>query len=85
MSKVWLITGASRGLGRAFTEEALKAGHRVVATARNSEHLVEFASKFGQRVRTVPLDVTNEDQAKYCGSCLEVTPTTQLRNTRCKF
>ncbi len=36
MSKVWLITGASRGLGRAFTEEALKAGHRVVATARNS-------------------------------------------------
>jgi NAD(P)-dependent dehydrogenase (short-subunit alcohol dehydrogenase family) len=40
MSMVWLITGASRGLGRAFTEEALKAGHRVVATARNSEHLV---------------------------------------------
>ena len=26
MPKVWLITGASRGLGRAFTEEALKAG-----------------------------------------------------------
>ena len=39
MSKVWLITGASRGLGRAFTQEALKAGDRVVATARNSEHL----------------------------------------------
>jgi NAD(P)-dependent dehydrogenase (short-subunit alcohol dehydrogenase family) len=40
MSKVRLINGASRGLGRAFTEEALKTGHRVVATARNSEHLV---------------------------------------------
>ena len=65
MSKVWLITGASRGLGRAFTEEALKAGHRVVATARNSEHLVEVASKFGESVRTVSLDVTNEGQAKY--------------------
>ncbi len=64
MSKVWLITGASRGLGRAFTEEALKAGHRVVATARNSEHLVEVASKFGESVRTVSLDVTNEAQAK---------------------
>jgi len=37
MSRVWLITGASRGLGRAFAEEALKAGHRMVATARNSE------------------------------------------------
>jgi NAD(P)-dependent dehydrogenase (short-subunit alcohol dehydrogenase family) len=65
MSKVWLITGASRGLGRAFTEEALKAGHRVLATARNSEHLVHLAGKFGESVRAVPLDVTNEAQAKY--------------------
>src|SRR2546426_777204 len=64
-SKVWLITGASRGLGRAFTEEALKAGHRVVATARNSENLVHLTSKFGESVRTLPLDVTNEEQAKY--------------------
>ena len=55
MSKVWLITGASRGLGRAFTEEALKAGHRVLATARNSEHLVDLASRFGESVRTVLL------------------------------
>src|ERR1700675_2997609 len=65
MSKVWLITGASRGLGRAFTEEALKAGHRVVATARNSEQLSEVASRFGESVRTVSLDVTKEAQAKY--------------------
>jgi len=65
MSKVWLITGASRGLGRAFTEEALKAGHRVVATARDSEQLVEVASKFGKSVQIVSLDVTNEAQAKY--------------------
>ena len=41
MSKVWLITGASRGLGRAFTEAVLKAGDRVVATARNPVQLVE--------------------------------------------
>src|SRR6266849_4081557 len=65
MSKVWLITGASRGLGRAFTEEALKAGHRVLATARNSEDLVYLAAKFGESVHTVPLDVTNEKQARY--------------------
>jgi NAD(P)-dependent dehydrogenase (short-subunit alcohol dehydrogenase family) len=65
MSKVWLITGASRGLGRAFTEEALKAGHRVLATARNSEHLVDFARKCGESVRTVSLDVTNEALAKH--------------------
>jgi NAD(P)-dependent dehydrogenase (short-subunit alcohol dehydrogenase family) len=64
MSKVWLITGASRGLGRSLTQEALKVGHRVVATARNAERLAEVASKFGESVRTVPLDVTNEAQAK---------------------
>lgn len=64
-TQVWLITGSSRGLGRAFTEEALKAGHRVVATARNSEHLIDIVRKYGERVRTVSLDVTNEAQAKY--------------------
>lgn len=47
-TQIWLITGSSRGLGRAFTEAALKAGHRVVATARNSEHLVDIARKFGE-------------------------------------
>src|ERR1700682_2880927 len=65
MSKVWLITGASRGLGRAFTEGVLKAGRRVVATSRNSEQLAEVASRFGKSVRTVSLDVTKEAQAKY--------------------
>jgi NAD(P)-dependent dehydrogenase (short-subunit alcohol dehydrogenase family) len=65
MSRVWLITGASRGLGRAFTEESLKAGHRVLATARNAEHLADLAGKFGESVRTVSLDVTDEAQAKY--------------------
>jgi NAD(P)-dependent dehydrogenase (short-subunit alcohol dehydrogenase family) len=64
MSKVWLITGASRGLGRAFTEEILKAGDRVVAAARNPGQLAEVATKFGRSVRTVSLDVTNEAQAK---------------------
>lgn len=63
-TQVWLVTGSSRGLGRAFTESALEAGHRVVATARNSEHLTDIARKFGERVRTVSLDVTNEAQAK---------------------
>jgi NAD(P)-dependent dehydrogenase (short-subunit alcohol dehydrogenase family) len=64
MSKVWLITGASRGLGRAFTEAILKAGDRVVATARNPERLAELENKYGENIRTVPLDVTNEAQAR---------------------
>src|SRR5712692_11627669 len=64
MSKVWLITGASRGLGRVFTETVLKAGDRVVATARNPEQLVELESRYGENICTVPLDVTNEAQSK---------------------
>ena len=64
MSKVWLITGASRGLGRAFTEAALEAGDRVVATARNPEQLVELQGRYSGKIRTVALDVTNEAQAK---------------------
>jgi NAD(P)-dependent dehydrogenase (short-subunit alcohol dehydrogenase family) len=48
VSKVWPITGASRGLGRAFTEEALKAAYPVVAAARNAEDLVDVTSKFGE-------------------------------------
>src|ERR1700681_3915636 len=64
MSKVWLITGASRGLGRAFTEAVLEAGDRVVATARNPEQLVELQGRYSGKIRTVALDVTNEAQAK---------------------
>ena len=64
MSQVWLITGASRGLGRALTEAALAAGHRVLATARNPKHLVGIANKFEQSVRTVSLDATDENQAQ---------------------
>jgi NAD(P)-dependent dehydrogenase (short-subunit alcohol dehydrogenase family) len=61
---VWLITGASRGFGRAFTETVLKAGDRVVAAARNPEQLVEPESRYAENLSTVPLDVTNEAQAK---------------------
>jgi NAD(P)-dependent dehydrogenase (short-subunit alcohol dehydrogenase family) len=46
MSKVWLITGASRGFGRTFTKAVLEAGDRVVATARNPEQLVELEDRF---------------------------------------
>jgi NAD(P)-dependent dehydrogenase (short-subunit alcohol dehydrogenase family) len=35
MPRSWLITGASRGLGRAFAQAALEAGDTVVATARD--------------------------------------------------
>ena len=64
MSKVWLITGSSRGLGRAFTEAVLEAGDFVVAAARKPEQLADLEGKYGGNIRTVALDVTNEAQAK---------------------
>jgi NAD(P)-dependent dehydrogenase (short-subunit alcohol dehydrogenase family) len=39
MSKVWLITGSSRGMGQALAEAVLAQGNRLVATARNPAQL----------------------------------------------
>jgi NAD(P)-dependent dehydrogenase (short-subunit alcohol dehydrogenase family) len=62
-SKVWLITGSSRGLGRAITEAALESGHQVVATARNIIHLQDLKKIYGDQVVTTVLDVTDETAA----------------------
>ena len=63
MSQVWLITGSSRGLGRALAEGVLAAGHRLVATARRSAQLSDLAEKYGNQVRLVDLDVTDAASA----------------------
>ena len=64
MSKVWLITGSSRGLGRALAEAVLADGNRLVATARKPAELADLAERYGDRVRTVALDVTDANAAK---------------------
>src|SRR5277367_2269645 len=62
-TQVWLITGSSRGLGRALAEAVLAAGHRLVATARDPKQLAELVERHGDRVRAVALDVTDERAA----------------------
>jgi NAD(P)-dependent dehydrogenase (short-subunit alcohol dehydrogenase family) len=64
LSKVWLITGSSRALGRAFEKATLAAGDQVVATARNPAQLVDLKNRYGDSVQTPALDVTNEMQAR---------------------
>lgn len=64
MSKIWLITGSSRGLGRALTEAVLAAGDRVVATARTPEQLGDLVTKYGDQIRAVALDVTDVDASR---------------------
>jgi NAD(P)-dependent dehydrogenase (short-subunit alcohol dehydrogenase family) len=63
MSKVWLITGSSRGLGLALAEAVLAAGHSLLATARNPQQLAELANRYGNRFRAVELDVTDPGAA----------------------
>ncbi|MER6121937.1 SDR family NAD(P)-dependent oxidoreductase [Streptomyces sp. NPDC001795] len=61
MSKVWFITGTSRGLGRAFAEAALERGDKVAATARNIDSLADLVGKYGaDRVLPLALDVTDK-------------------------
>lgn len=63
MARTWLITGASRGLGRHLTEAVLNGGDRVVATARRPEQLDDLAARHGERIRAVALDVTDPSAA----------------------
>jgi NAD(P)-dependent dehydrogenase (short-subunit alcohol dehydrogenase family) len=60
--KVWLITGAGRGLGVDIAKAALAAGHAVVATGRNPE---KVAAAIGDHadLLTVKLDVTRPEDA----------------------
>ncbi|MGI5135312.1 oxidoreductase [Streptomyces sp. CA-106110] len=64
MTSTWLITGASRGFGRALAEAVLESGDRLVATARRPEQLADLISRYGDRVRAVPLDVTDTAAAQ---------------------
>jgi NAD(P)-dependent dehydrogenase (short-subunit alcohol dehydrogenase family) len=56
--KVWFITGASTGFGRLLAEEVLKAGGRVIATARNLEKIEDLAQQYPETARVLALDVT---------------------------
>jgi NAD(P)-dependent dehydrogenase (short-subunit alcohol dehydrogenase family) len=60
--RVWLVTGASRGIGARITEAALAHGDAVVATARDTASLQQ---RFGAHddLLAVALDVTDEAQA----------------------
>jgi NAD(P)-dependent dehydrogenase (short-subunit alcohol dehydrogenase family) len=63
MSKVWLVTGSASGLGRNIAEAVLASGDRLVATARDPGRLEDLAEKYGDQVRTAPLDVADEAAA----------------------
>ena len=59
-SKVWFITGTSKGFGRDWAEAALARGDRVAATARNVETLKPLVERYGDLVAAISLDVTDK-------------------------
>ncbi len=60
-SKVWFITGTSRGFGREWTIAALGRGDSVAATARDTSTLDDLVARYGDRLLPLQLDVTDRE------------------------
>lgn len=60
-AKAFLITGVSSGLGKAFAEGALAAGHRVAGTVRSAQAASTFSAHSTGRAHAIVLDVTDFD------------------------
>jgi NADP-dependent 3-hydroxy acid dehydrogenase YdfG len=63
-SKVWFITGASRGFVRIWAEAALTRGDKVAVTARNAAEIADLVDQFGDSVLPLALDVTEAEQVR---------------------
>jgi NAD(P)-dependent dehydrogenase (short-subunit alcohol dehydrogenase family) len=61
MSKIILITGASRGFGKLWAKALLERGDKVAATARNLADLNDLVEAYGEAVLPVQLDVNDHD------------------------
>ncbi len=56
--QTWMITGTSSGLGRALADQALAAGHQVVATARDPHTIQDLQKAHPHAAIAIRLDVT---------------------------
>lgn len=62
MSKVWFVTGATRGIGAEIVKAAFAAGDRIVATGRDPEKIASAFPDAGDALLALPLDVTDPAQ-----------------------
>src|SRR5580692_11725554 len=62
-NNVWFITGAGRGMGLDIAKAALAAGHKVVATGRNTAKVARAVGE-SANLLVVMLDVTNPADAE---------------------
>src|SRR6202451_3210799 len=63
MAQIWLVTGSSRGLGRAIVEAGLAAGNKVLATARDIKALADLSERHGYQVKLFAMDGPDEAAA----------------------
>ena len=61
MSKVWFITGTSKGFGREWAQAALERGDRVAGTARDLSTLDELVKQYPETFLPLRLDVTDRE------------------------
>ncbi|MDR8384615.1 MAG: SDR family oxidoreductase [Pseudomonas rhizophila] len=59
MSKTWLVTGSSSGIGLAVVEQLLERGDRVAATLRKPQALSHLKTRYGEQLWTALLDVND--------------------------
>ncbi len=64
LSRIFFLTGSSRGLGRSLAEAILEAGNQLIATARQPKQLEYLVQRYGECVLPLAVDVTDYKQAQ---------------------
>ncbi|MDT0575863.1 oxidoreductase [Croceicoccus sp. F390] len=64
MSRVWIVTGCSTGIGRAIAEYLLEEGHRVAVTARKITDVADLETRYPDQALAIALDVTRDEQVR---------------------
>lgn len=64
MTRTWIITGCSTGIGRAIAEHVLSLGERVAVTARKTADIADIGARYPDTAIVLPLDVSDKAQVK---------------------
>lgn len=62
--KVWLVTGASKGLGLSLVQKLLNQNFKVIATSRNVESLISVIGNESENFLPIQLDITSDPEVK---------------------